>query len=85
MKRDKVVVVALLTVAVSSLIILTVEGIKRRESPKPNCVEQPSAALPLKNVTVHGRTGYLSVCGIRDRAGLPSVVQCYELKDGCTE
>ena len=71
---------------VSSVLLIATAFMLVTDRPKRlNCVEQPSVSLPLKNATVHGRTNYLAICGIRSRSALPDVIQCYEMRDGCTE
>lgn len=90
MKKKTLLLAAFVAAVVLSVIVAFAEFMDRRfktrQSEHPNCVEQPSITLPLKNVSVVPDHGYrLRICGLRERAALPSVVQCYEMKDGCTE
>ena len=50
----------------------------------PRCYEQPSKALGLKGTSLINSSA-IYVCGLRSRAAMPDVIQCYELKQGCSE
>jgi hypothetical protein len=84
-KKD-LIHILLVCLAAFIVIVSIVEVRRNHVVAQPNCVEQPSVSLPLKNMTVHGNRHFgHTVCGIRSRSALPDVIQCYEMQDGCTE
>ena len=51
---------------------------------KVDCYEQFPDADGLRDTKLVIRAGDIYVCGVRERVALPTVIQCYELKRGCT-